>query len=336
MKQMRRTFLKRATSLLAAGTVSSFAPLARAATVVNYGGSSWLGHYSAYIAMKTGGFEKLGINLRWQSFGTSSARMGAVMAGNIDIAGTGVVSALALMASGARQFQLISTPENYGKSEGLLVHDDVKSLADLRGKKVGVTYASSSHVLLLDVLRQANIDPARDLSIINLPAPELLSAYRSKQIDAAVAWTPTFDKIKALPDTKLLLDDSSFSLSKQFQISPGPDVLIVRTAFGSAHPDVPKAFLKGISEANVMMTQKPEEAAKVLIELTSLTLPEQLAIVKQTQWYTLEQQKAIFLPNGNAPASFVVGMQKLADMLVQLKQIDQAPKVQDWVQSAYL
>jgi taurine transport system substrate-binding protein len=336
MTNARRHFLKQASALTAASALTTIPSLSRAATVVNYGGSTWLGHYSAYVAMKTGIFSKLGVDCRWQSFSTSSARMGAVMAGNIDIAGTGVVSALALMAGGAKQFQLISTPNNFGKAEGLLVRSHVNSLADLKGKKIGVTYASSSHVLLLDVLRQAKMDPARDVAIINLPATELLAAYRSNQIDAAVAWTPTFDRIKALPNTKLLLDDSSFSLFKQYRITPGPDVLLVRTAFASAHPDAPKAFLQGVSQANELMTHSPDDAAKALVELTGLPLAEQVAIVKQTQWYSLDQQRALFAGNGKQPGSFVEGMQQLSSMLVQLKQIDQAPKVQDWVQSAYL
>jgi taurine transport system substrate-binding protein len=336
MKNNRRQFLKKTSLLAIASTITTVPSFAKAATVVNYGGSTWLGHYSAYIAMKTGMFTKLGIDCRWQSFSTSSARMGAVMAGNVDIAGTGVVSALALMASGAKQFQLISTPNNFGKAEGLLVHDNVKTLAGLKGKKIGVTYASSSHVLLLDVLRQANMDPTRDVSIINLPATELLAAYRGNQIDAAVAWTPTFDRIKALPDTKLLLDDAAFSLFKQYKITPGPDVLLVRSAFGNTNPDAAKAFLRGVSQANELMNNTPDKAAEVLAELTGLSLPEQTAIVKQTQWYTLEQQRALFVSNGKQPAGFVEGMQKLSDMLVQLKQIDQAPKVQDWVQTSYL
>ena len=36
------------------------------------------------------------------------------------------------------------------------------------------------------------------------------------------------------------------------------------------------------------------------------------------------------------PGNFVSGMQKLAEMLVSLKQIDRAPTVKDWVQASYL
>jgi taurine transport system substrate-binding protein len=325
--------MKQVITLAAAGAAGfPLAAGAAAPTVINYGGSAWLGHYSAYIAMKTGLMAKHGIDLRWQAFSTSSARMAAVMAGNVDIAGTGVVSALALMASGARQFQLIATPNNFGRAEGLLVRDGIKELADLKGKKIGVTYASSAHVLLLDVLSQAGINPDKDVAIINLPATELLTAYKANQIDAAAAWTPTFDRIRALPGTRMLFDDSAFSLYKSYKMSPGPDVLLTRSSFGKDNPAAVKGFMQAIFEANAMLTQKPEEAARVLLELTSLSMEEQLGVIKQTEWFTLADQKALMSDPGN----FIVGLQKLAEMLVKLKQVDSMPQVRQWVNTTYL
>jgi len=325
--------MKQVITLAAAGAAGlPLVASAAAPTVINYGGSAWLGHYSAYIAMKTGLMTKHGIDLRWQAFSTSSARMAAVMAGNVDIAGTGVVSALALMASGARQFQLIATPNNFGRAEGLLVREGIKELADLKGKKIGVTYASSAHVLLLDVLSQAGINPDKDVAIINLPATELLTAYKANQIDAAAAWTPTFDRIRALPGTRLLFDDSAFSLYKSYKMSPGPDVLLTRSSFGKDNPAAVKAFMQAIFEANAMLTQKPEESARILLELTSLSMEEQLGVIKQTEWFTLADQKALMSDPGN----FIVGLQKLAEMLVKLKQVDSMPQVRQWVNTTYL
>jgi taurine transport system substrate-binding protein len=318
MNMNRRAMLVR-TAALAGASALGFPMIGRAANAsYTYGGSAWLGHYSAYIAMKTGLFAKQGLDIKWQSFATSSDRMSAVMAGN--------------MAAGARQFQVIATPNNFGRAEGVLVREDVKSVADLKGKKIGVTYASSAHVLLLDVLRQAGLNPDRDVSIINLPATNLLSAYQGKQIDAAVAWTPAFDRIKAVPGTHVLLDDTAFSLYKQYAITPGPDVLLTHAKLGRENPEAVKKFLHAVFQANAMLTEQPDEAAGVLLELTGLSRPEQLAVIKQTQWYSAADQKALMVDPGN----FVTGMQQLAEMLVSLKQIDKAPQVKDWVQASYL
>ncbi|HCW16586.1 MAG TPA: taurine ABC transporter substrate-binding protein, partial [Achromobacter sp.] len=76
----------------------------------------------------------------------------------------------------------------------------------------------------------------------------------------------------------------------------------------------------------------PEEAAGVLLELTGLSKDDQLAVIKQTQWYSAADQRGLMVDPGN----FVAGMQQLAEMLVTLKQIDKAPQVKDWVQASYL
>jgi ABC-type nitrate/sulfonate/bicarbonate transport system substrate-binding protein len=94
-----------------------------------------------------------------------------------------------------------------------------------------VTFASSAHVLILDLLRQAGLKPETDVALINLPAPNLLAAYRGQQIDAAVAWTPAFERLKALPDTRVLADDTAFSLFKEYGITPA------RRAAGQQPPD---------------------------------------------------------------------------------------------------
>lgn len=327
----RRTLLRSA-AVVAAPVIAGFPFVAQAAKSYTYGGSAWLGHYSAYIAIKAGLFASKGLDIKWQAFPTSSDRMGAVMAGSIDLAGTGVVSSLALMAAGATQFKLIATPNNFGRAEGVLVREDVSSVAQLKGKKIGVTFASSAHVLILDLLRQAGLRPDADVALINLPAPNILSAYQGKQIDAAVAWTPAFDRIKALPGTRVLADDTAFSLYKEFSITPGPDVLLASAKLVKNDPAAVKAFMQGIFEANAMLRDKPEEAARLLLELTGLTQEEQLNTIRQTGWYDAAQQRELLVQ----PGSFVTGMQKLAEMLVGLKQIDKAPTVRNWLDGSFV
>jgi taurine transport system substrate-binding protein len=327
----RRALVRTAASMIPA--IGGFPLIANSAKrPYAYGGSAWLGHYSTYIAIKTGIFKKSGLDIQWQSFPTSSDRMSAVMSGNIDLAGTGVVSALALMSAGATQFKVVTTPNNFGRAEGVLVRPDVTSIAQLKGKKIGVTFASSCHVLILDLLKHAGLNPDRDVSLINLPAPNLVSAFQGNQIDVAVAWTPSFDRIKAMPGTSVLADDTAFSLYKEYNITPGPDVLLATTKLIKEDPDAIKIFLQGVFEANAMLTNAPEEAAKVLLELTGLTQAEQVNTIKSTGWYSAEQQRSLLV----APGGFVTGMQKLAEMLVSLKQIDKAPTVRNWLDASYI
>lgn len=327
MKQNRREFLK---VCAASGVLAALPSMAWAnSQTVRYGGSAWLGHYPAYLAMNEGFLAKEGIEQGWESFGTSSARMTAVMSGGVDIACTGIVSALALMARGARQFSIIGVPETFGRVEGLIGRENVKSLDDLKGKKVGVTFASSAHLLVLDILDKAGLSE-KDVTVLNVPAPELPAAMQSGQIDVAAAWTPQFDHILRQPGATLLADDTAFSLYESHQVTPGPDVLIVRRAFADQHPDTVKAYLRAYFRACEFLRDQPQDAAERLLTLTNINIEDQLAAVKGADWFSAAQQGELL----NGP--FIDGLQELAEMLVRYKQIDKAPTVKDWVDSSFV
>ncbi len=332
----RRNFIKSAAAVAAAGTLP-FAmervALAKEATIkATYGGSAWLGHYPAYIGIKEGAFTAKGIDLKWEPFGTSSSRLTAMMAGNVDIAGTGVVSAIALMARGAQKFKIIGVPENFGRVEGLFVHDGVNSLEDLKGKTIGTTFASSSHMLVLDLLASHGLVVDKDIHIINVSAPEIPATLKAGQIDACATWTPYFNTIKAIPGMKLLYDDTSFSLFKEYGVTPGPDVLVVSNGFAKDHSQGLKNLLVAYFNACVRLRDKPDECAKLLTELTHLSELEQARTIRDADWYNLDQQKGLLQPDGK----FVTGLQKLAEMLVTYKQIDKAPKVSDWITPEFI
>ncbi len=327
MSMNRRAFLQ---SSACATLVGAFPYAAHAAEqTIKYGGSAWLGHYPAYLAMNEGYFKDVGINQDWQAFGTSSARMSAVMSGGIDFACTGIVSALALMARGARQFSIIAIPESFGRVEGIVGRQGIKTIADLKGKKLGVTFASSAHLLVLDVLDKAGLKSS-DVSVLNVPAPELPAAIQAGQIDAAAAWTPQFDSILRQPGVTLLADDTKFSLYASHKVTPGPDVLVVRRAFAEKNPDVLKAYLKSYFKAADQLREKPDSAVKHLTKLTNLSSEEQLAVIKGADWYSLAQQKEIL------SGPYVEGLQKLAELLVAHKQIDKAPVVKEWVDTSFI
>ncbi len=327
MKQNRRDFLK---VCAASGVVASLPLSAWAASqTVRYGGSAWLGHYPAYLAMSDGHLAKAGIEQSWEAFGTSSARMSAVLSGGVDIACTGIVSALALMARGAQQFSIIAVPETFGRVEGLIGRENVKSLSDLKGKKIGVTFASSAHLLVLDILDKNGLTE-KDVTVLNVPAPELPAAMQSGQIDVAAAWTPQFDHILRQPGATLLADDTAFSLYHSHNVTPGPDVLIVRRAFAEKNPETVKAYLKAYFSACDYLREQPQSAAEKLLKLTNLSIDDQLAAVKGADWYGAAQQRELM----NGP--FIEGLQELAGMLVQYKQIDKAPTVKDWVDPSFV
>lgn len=323
----RRLFNQRFLGVAAAAALPMVAKAAPPREV-RYGGSPWLGHYPAYLAMTEGYFKDADIQQSWTPFATSSARMSAFMSGDIDIGCAGIVSALALMSRGAKQFSIIGIPESFGRVEGIIGRRGVSSIEDLKGKKLGVTFASSTHVLVLDVLAQAGYK-ADDVTVLNIPGPELQAAIKTGQIDAASAWTPHFDNILREPGTTLLADDTKFSLFKSHGVTPGPDVLLVRKAFAQKSPDLVKAYLAAYYKGSDLLRDKPDQAAAALSKLTNLPVQEQLAAVKGADWYPASQQRSLLT------GAYPEGLQKLAELLVTYKQIDKAPVVKEWIDPSF-
>ena len=66
---------------------------AAGAQAVRYGGSAWLGHYPAWLAIQAGYFKAEGLDVGWESFGTTSARVSTLLSGNIDMAVTAAPAA---------------------------------------------------------------------------------------------------------------------------------------------------------------------------------------------------------------------------------------------------
>lgn len=328
----RRKFIKNSILTSAAiGLVTS--PLAAFAKsrAINYGGSAWLGHYPAYLALESGKFSEADLKVGWEFFGTSSGRMSALMSGDIDVAGTGVVSAIALMAQGVERFYVIGVPDNFGRVEGLFAVEGIESINDLKGKTIGTTFASSAHTLVLDLMAQNGLTE-RDIDVINIPAPEIPAAIKAGQIDACATWTPYFNTVANLPNVKLIADDTDFSLFKEYGVTPGPDVLVVSKRFADRNPDIVKDFAKVYFAAAESLAKDPEAAVPVLSELTQMSAEEQLQTINDADWYNLDQQQEMI----GTDTKFVEGLQKLADMLVEYGQIDKSPQVKNWVNSDFI
>ena len=324
---LKKPLAMTATLLLLMGISSGPAQGKPEKVSVVYGGSSWLGHYPAWVGIEKGLFEKYGLEVLFQSFHASSGRMGSLVAGDLDVASTGCISAIALMAAGSRGFMAFGTQDSYATVEGIIAKEAVEGVQDLKGKRIATPFASSAHVLVLDILEQAGLDPEADLSLINLKVNEMPAALRSGEIDACAAWTPHFNKLLNMPGNHLLVNDTQFSLFKAYGIGPGPDLLVVRREFAERYPNTSRAFVDGYFDAVDMLIKKPKACARVLVKLTNLSLADQLAVLRDIRWIRRQDQRAMMIQ----PGDFVTGMQHLAEFLVRHQQIDEAPQVKEWI-----
>ena len=81
-----------------------------------------------------------------------------------------------------------------GRRNPLIAREpSIKTIADLKGKRIGVPFASTAHFSLLTALEKAGI--AGQAQVLNLTPDAIRGAWLGKQIDAAYIWEPTLAEL---------------------------------------------------------------------------------------------------------------------------------------------
>jgi NitT/TauT family transport system substrate-binding protein len=177
--------MKRCTVLMIAFLVAAYAVPAFAADVVRLGNLKFA-HYGAVSYMKEL-CGKYNLKVEERVFPKGIDIIPAIIAGEIDIAASAADAAIAGRASGAPVYVVAG----FAKGGARLVAQaasGIKSLKDLRGKKVGVARGGAQELLLMAELEKAGLTwsdkPGKDVLIMYMAFADLNQALAAKQIDA--------------------------------------------------------------------------------------------------------------------------------------------------------
>ncbi len=113
----------------------------------------------------------------------------ALLAGSLDMCGTTMVTAI---AAAAADEPIVIVAGMCNKCSALVVGRDsgIESESDLRGKKIAYVPGTMHHILLLNVLRQNNIDPEKDVELVRIDFFDMGQALAKGDIDAFLSGEP--------------------------------------------------------------------------------------------------------------------------------------------------
>lgn len=262
MSLQRRKLLGGGAAALAASAASSLAlpAWAQARTKVNVGylhtpavdGQIWLGQ-------EMGSFAKQGLDLQLRQFTTGLELFQAMVGGSLDVLAAGAVLSN-FPARGQGKVFLINNIE-YATAQ-LWVREDagVKTLADLKGKQISTTTGTTAHVFLDRALRSAQLDPAKDVRLVNQRMSEAVTSFISGAVPAVALWSPFDTTVREkVPGAKKLIDASAFF----------PQAAIVggwaaRNDYYEKNKPVLQKLIAGWLPANERMINDPDGAAAAL------------------------------------------------------------------------
>jgi len=194
---------------------------------------------------QTGGIEKVtGFKINWRQFGGGGDVIRAMASGDVqlgEVGSTGVATAI----SQGMDVDLFWILEDIASAEALVARNGsgVNTIADLKGKKVGTPFVSTSHFQLLYALQQAGLKPA-DVQVLNMRPPEIAAAWGRGDIDATFIWDPVLTTVKK---TGKVLTTSGDICKKGACTFDG---LIVTKKFAKENPEFMVALVKAISKAD--------------------------------------------------------------------------------------
>jgi NitT/TauT family transport system substrate-binding protein len=163
------------------------APEKKAGPALTIAYSDWPGWVAWDIAVQKGWFKEEGVDvdLKWFEYAPS---MEAYSAGKVDAVAMTNGDALVTGSSGAASVAIVINDYSNG-NDMIVAKAGIKSVADLKGKKIGVEVGFVDHLLLLHALQSAKMTE-KDVTIVNVKTDETPQALKSGQVEAVAAWQP--------------------------------------------------------------------------------------------------------------------------------------------------
>jgi len=201
-------------------------------------------------------FAKDDITFEFSKFVSGPPLITALTAGSLDFGQVGDLPAIAARANNVD----IKAIASYLKADELLglialKNSGIKTISDIKGRKIGFTVGSTGHHLLYAYLEAVGLDPD-DIQKINLSPGDIVASLVSGNIDAAVTWEPYITLTTIQGVTDLIITGKGYKREV--------DVVIANNVFLQKYPDITVRILKVLDQARVWIDKNQEETLKIV------------------------------------------------------------------------
>jgi len=268
------------------------------------------------VARQQGVIEKRlnaqGTKVQWVEFQAGPPLLEALNAGSIDFGYTGDAPPIFSQAAGGN-LVYVSAAAPSGDGEAILVKEGspIRSVADLKGRRVAVARGTSAHNLLVAALEKAGL-AFSDITPAYLTPADAGSAFANDSVDAWSIWDPYFAVAQARSRTRVLttsgqtLDVSAYFLANR--------------TFADTHPGVVASALAGLAESAAWAEGHRDQVAQALASVTGIPYEIQKVAADRTQFGVRPLSDAI-----------LTGQQATADRFHRLGLLPRAINVRDAV-----
>jgi sulfonate transport system substrate-binding protein len=253
-----------------------------------------------------------GITVKWTEFPAGPVLLEGLNVGSIDFGTVGEAPPIFAQAAGANLVYVANEPPA-PRSEAIVVPkgSTLKTVSDLKGKKVALNKGSNVHYLLVRALEKAGLKYS-EISTVFLPPADARAAFERGSVDAWVIWDPFLAAAEKQLGARVLADGTGLVSNHQFYLAARP--------YAERDPDIVKILIEELTKVDDWGRANPKEAAAVLTAQTGLDAATVDLAVERYSYGVQPISPAV-----------VAEQQRIADVFTQLKLIPKPLRIADIV-----
>ena len=268
--------------------------------------------------------EATGYKINWRKIPGGGDVIRAMASGDAQIGEVGSSPAAAAVSQGI-DVQVFWILDDIANAEQLVAREGsgIETIEDLKGKKVGVPFVSTTHYQLLFALEEAGIDPS-EVEILNMAPPAIAAAWERGDIDATFVWDPVLSQVKK--NGKVLV--SAGELAEKGR--PTFDALVVDRQWAQDNKEFMTTLVKMIAEqdeefrANKDSWTADSPQVQSVAKISGADPASVPAAINAYKFLTLEEQAADEWLGGGANSGVAKALADTAEFLKEQGRITDA------------
>ncbi|KVM81620.1 ABC transporter substrate-binding protein [Burkholderia ubonensis] len=226
--------------------------------------------YGNFVVLKArGSLEKRlasrGVAVEWLEFPAGPQLLEGLNAGAIDVGTVGETPPIFAQAAGV-DFVYIGSEPPAPRGEAIVVPSDspIRSVAQLRGKKVALNKGSNVHYLLVKALEHAGLAYA-DIQPVYLTPADARAAFVQRNVDAWVIWDPYLAAAERQLNARAIANGEGLVRNTQYYLAA--------RKYAAAQPQVLRALLDEVDAVDRWARDHVPDVAAQLSPLVGLDAP---------------------------------------------------------------
>jgi len=215
------------------------------------------------------------VAVKWIEFTSGPPLLEAMSTGSVDFGSVGDTPPIFAQAANANITYVAGSPITNG--QGILVpaNSSIRTIADLRGKRIGFAKGTSAHNVLIATLEKAGL-AYEDITPVYLSPPDAGAAFANGSIEAWAIWDPYFAIGEKRQNGRILVNAREVAKTNSFYLA--------NRDFANGNVQRTREVIKGLPEAAQWAESHRDVVANSLAAVTAVPLDVQIVAANRASF----------------------------------------------------